>query len=258
MEKRNLFSGKILPGIELTTVYDGEVIEILGYGIDITKMAQCVKENYLTYREKQIAEAKIDTEGVLRCGAVLSDEFVYAMLNDPASVFDVDHKTCRPAILAEMRKFPENVKFFKSQEEFDTIDRHRFSRDYLFNSKSNLYCDQSSLYPNIYKVIDIIHSCGGLAFLAHAFVYSKDFIGKLDDVVSCGLDGVECHYGTFTEEQKKYASAFCEKRGIYKCGGSDFHGLDMRPMNHMGYSGDKRIKFSLIEDWFGKVKESLI
>ena len=55
-ETRNLFKGKIIPGIEITTTYNKEIIEILGYGFDLNKMNQFLKENVLTFEEKQLKE----------------------------------------------------------------------------------------------------------------------------------------------------------------------------------------------------------
>lgn len=257
-ERRDLFSGAILPGVELSTVYCGEVIEVLGYGIDVCKMSDLISKNYYTFREKQVREARLDTEAVLGYGVVLDDWFIEAMYEHPETVFDPSRQTNRPYLLDEMKKHPENARFFASREEFENIDRHRFTRDYLFNAKSTLYSDQSSLSPDLSAVINMIHECGGLAFLAHAFVYSKDFIGKLPELLEYDLDGMECHYGTFTAEQKKYMSDFCNDHGLYKSGGSDFHGLDMRPMNHMGLSDGERIPFSLIEPWFDRVKDKII
>lgn len=257
-EKRDLFSGGILPGVELNTVYDGEVIEVLGYGIDVDKMAERIGKHYYTFREKQIREARLDTSAVLSYGAVLDDWFIEAMYEHPETIFDPCRETNRPYLLEEMKKHPENARFFKSREEFENIDRHRFSRDYLFNAKSTLYSDQSSLSPDLKTVIAIIHECGGLAFLAHAFVYSRDFIEKLPKLIPYGFDGMECYYGTFTAEQKAYMSDFCDANQLYKSGGSDFHGLDMRPMNPMGLSCGEKIPFSLIEPWIDRVRSSII
>lgn len=258
IEKRSMFSGKILPGVELSTVFEGEVIEILGYGIDVYAMDKLIKSNYLSFYDKQVKEAKLDTLAVLEYGAVLDDWFVTAMLEHPESVFDPNHKSNREYLLAEMKRHPENARFFSSEEEFYSIDRHRFSRDYLFNSKSTLYSDQSSLSPSVDTVILMIHDCGGLAFLAHAFVYSAEFPSKLGRVADLGLDGMECFYGTFTPAQKEYMSSFCKKRGIYKSGGSDFHGLDMRPMNLMGFSAGERIDISLVSEWISLFNDRFI
>ena len=255
---RHLFSGDILPAVELSTVFDGESIEILGYGIDHVKMKKLISENYLSYYDKQVKEAKLDTDAVLRLGAVLDDSFVRAMHEDPESIFDPHRLTCRIELLKEIRRHPENARFFKSREEFETIDHQRFTREYLFNSRSTLYSDQSSLGPDVYKVIDMIHECGGLTFLAHPFMYSAGFIDRLPEVCACGVDGVECYYGIFDEDQKKYLVDFCDARGFYKSGGSDYHGLPTRTRNRMGYSNGRRIDYSLIEDWMPFVENSII
>jgi hypothetical protein len=157
-----------------------------------------------------------------------------------------------------MQRHPENIRFFESEEEFLNLTPQRFSRDYLFNAQSALYSDQSSLSPDLMTLLDMINTCGGLAFLAHPFVYSQNVISSLDDLAASGIDGMECFYGTFTSEQKRFLFDFCEEKGLYKSGGSDFHGLKMRPKNIIGYSDGEKIPFSLIEPWFGKVESSLI
>ena len=50
---RHLFSGSILPAVELTTTFKGDVIEILGYGIDTERMDGLIKKNYLTVISRQ-------------------------------------------------------------------------------------------------------------------------------------------------------------------------------------------------------------
>lgn len=55
---RSLYSGEIVPGVEITTTYNGEVIEVLGYGFDIKKMKELLKKNVYSFYDKQIAESK--------------------------------------------------------------------------------------------------------------------------------------------------------------------------------------------------------
>jgi hypothetical protein len=160
--------------------------------------------------------------------------------------------------MREMQRHPENIRFFESEEEFLNLTPQRFSRDYLFNAQSALYSDQSSLSPDLMTLLDMINTCGGLAFLAHPFVYSHNVISSLDELAASGIDGMECFYGTFTSEQKKFLFDYCEEKGLFKSGGSDFHGLKMRPKNIIGYSDGEKIPFSLIEPWFKRVERSLI
>ncbi len=258
MQKRELFSGKILPAAELTALVYSNNIEVLGYGIDIAKMKEVISKTYLCFHDKQVAEAKINVRSVLSHGAKLSDDFVRRMLEEPDSLFDPNRESCRAALLAELRRHSENARFFQSREEFESIGHNTFTRCYIYNASSPLYCDQSSLFPTLKEVIDIIHSCGGLAFLAHAFVYSKDFIDNLDEVIAEGLDGLECYYGTFDAEQREFLCGKCREHGIYMSGGSDFHGLDMRPKNLMGLSSGEKIPESLISDWKDKVADKFL
>ena len=116
-----------------------------------------------------------------------------------------------------------------------------------------MFSDQSSLVPSIEMVIQIIKECGGSAFLAHPFVYSENIVNALDEVVACGLDGIECYYGTFNEAQKQFLEAYCDKNGFLKSGGSDHHGLDMRPNNIMGRSAVESIPYSLVSPWLDKI-----
>ena len=180
------------------------------------------------------------------------------MLEEPDRIFDPHHQTNRPYLLRELRRHPENARFFANREEFEAIDHQRFTRDYLFNAKSTLFSDQSSLSPNLDTVIGMIHQSGGLAFLAHPFVYSKHLIDSLDELAKSGIDGVECHYGTFTSEQKRFLSDFCMQTELFQSGGSDFHGLDMRPKNIMGLSNGERIPLGLIEPWLCLVSQHII
>lgn len=255
---RHLFGGKILPAAELSTTFKGDVIEILGYGIDTEKMSGLISKNYFSFYEKQVREARLDADALLAAGVKLDEEFVRAMKEEPHTIFDPSRETNRPYLMREMQRHPENVRFFESEEEFLNLTPQRFSRDYLFNAQSALYSDQSSLSPDLMTLLDMINTCGGLAFLAHPFVYSQNVISSLDDLAASGIDGMECFYGTFTSEQKKFLFDYCEEKGLFKSGGSDFHGLKMRPKNIIGYSDGEKIPFSLIEPWFKKVERSLI
>ena len=253
LQKKHLFSGKLVSGVELSTTFRSESIEILGYGINIEKIKPLIAENYLSFYEKNVRAAALDAIATVKNGATLSPDFVKTMCEHPEAVFDPGRKNDRPYLLAELQRYPENARFFRSRDEFESINRHRFSREYLFNPLSPLFSDQSSLVPSIEKVIHIIRECGGLTFLAHPFVYSENIINALDEVVAYGLDGIECYYGTFNEEQKQFLETYCDKNGLLKSGGSDHHGLDIRPNNIMGRSAGESIPYSLVSSWLDKI-----
>ena len=64
------------------------------------------------------------------------------------------------------------------------------------------------------------------------------------------LDGIECYYNGFTEDEIKYIEDFAKKRNILISGGSDFHGTVDRD-NELGRCmlGKSYISSSIISNW---------
>lgn len=73
----------------------------------------------------------------------------------------------------------------------------------------------------------MIKNAGGLAILAHPVYITEDY-GKLYSLLKqlkeYGLDGTECLYNCYSEEFSKMCFDICDKLGLVKSGGSDFHG----------------------------------
>ena len=51
---RDLFPGKLIRGIEITCMYEGEIVEVLGYGYDLDKLEALLPQVVLPFREKQL------------------------------------------------------------------------------------------------------------------------------------------------------------------------------------------------------------
>lgn len=249
-EYRKFFSKKIITGVELSTTYKGELIEILGYGFDVTQIKKFICENYLGFAEKTLAERMLILTQYTKKGVVMSDEFCYNMEHNPTMYYQPDKESCRTAFLNEIKSHPENSKFFGGQKEMDTATIREFFRGHYSRPSSMLYVDVSSLFPHIDEVITAIHNAGGLAFLAHGFLYSKCITDKLELLASnYNFDGFECYHSFFTKEQSEYLLELCDKNNMYKSGGSDFHG-GTRTDCIMGKStGGISLDSSLINDW---------
>ncbi|MCQ2460472.1 MAG: PHP domain-containing protein [Ruminococcus sp.] len=87
------------------------------------------------------------------------------------------------------------------------------------------------------EAVDLIHSAGGIAVLAHPYQLGiepellHDFVGNLKND---GLDGIECWYSKFTEEMMETYIGFAEEFGLLKSIGSDFHGGKSKPDISLG------------------------
>lgn len=236
---RDKFRGKIIPGVEITTTYKGETIEVLGYGFDLDTMQQFLNDNVLTFEEKQLKEYELIKNRYKDIGVIFDENNIK---------FNPKIESCRPAFVIEIKKYPENYKFFLNQESINTASG--FTRNEVYNPKSPLYVDESSLFPSLDLAIEMIHNSGGLAFLAHTFAYSPNIAKELFNIISnYELDGLECFYTTFTKEQSDYLVNVCKNREMYMSGGSDFHGT--RKVNHnLGTGhGNLHIDEVIVDSW---------
>ncbi|MDD4624594.1 MAG: PHP domain-containing protein [Bacilli bacterium] len=235
----NLFNGEIINGCEITTTYNGEVIEVLGYDFDIPTMKELLKQNVLISEQKQLKEFELIKKRYKEIGVIFNEENI---------VFNPKKESCRSYLVKEIKRYPENYKFFLEKSSIDS--KSGFTRNEAFNPKSPLYVDESSLFPSLDKAIDIVHKSGGLCFLAHTFAYSPTIVNELDNIINnYEFDGIECYYTTFTEEQTKFLLDYCSKHNLFMSGGSDFHGNNK--INHnMGIgSGNMNIHEHIIKPW---------
>ena len=236
---RNLFRGQIMNGVELTTTFNGEVIEILGYQFDLDVMRRLLDENVLTFEQKQLREFALIRDTYTAIGVKMNIDDV---------IFNCKKESSRIAFCNEIKKYPENNKFFLNEESISL--NSGFTRNEVYNPKSPLYVNQSLLYPSLEKTIDIIHQAGGLAFLAHTFAYSPTIAENLETIIqNYRLDGLECYYTTFTKEQSKYLIGVCDRYKLFRSGGSDFHGTNKKNHNLGTGSGGMSINESLIAEW---------
>lgn len=86
--------------------------------------------------------------------------------------------------------------------------------------------------PSARECVETIKASGGKASLAHPYQIGVDNEG-LDAIVrellSYGLDAIECYYPKFTPEQQAYYLKLTEKYDLHVTGGSDFHGERVKP-----------------------------
>ncbi len=93
----------------------------------------------------------------------------------------------------------------------------------LFN-KENGMARVEIEYPDVREVLDLIHSAGGIAVLAHPYEYdSIDLMHEL--VKEQRLDGIEAVHPSQNEEQQQALRDFAAENGLLVTGGSDFHGM---------------------------------
>ena len=218
---------------------------MLGYGLDldVMKKTEIIKEGFVHSTVE--GQSKILDRLKYICdklGIKYSKDLEITSPNYMANDVLVD----------DILKYPDNKDILNSM---NIVDRSSFYRKHFCELSSPFYVDQNRGKKDIFYVTSLIHQAGGLAFLAHPFVYNLPNIkDTLDEIVSLNIiDGIECAHRKHTEEEIVFLIDYCNQHNLKKSGGSDFH-IDS---HYLGYAnkGKYAIDDNLVSDWIGLVKK---
>lgn len=102
----------------------------------------------------------------------------------------------------------------------------------LFNHDTGI-CLVEREYPDVYFVLDLIHSARGVAVMAHPVLYDNiELLNELAEEKK--IDGVEVYHYTANEKQQQELIETAKKYNLIVTGGSDFHGLYNSEPTHLG------------------------
>lgn len=84
-------------------------------------------------------------------------------------------------------------------------------------------------FPGIAYVAQQIHNAGGIAILAHpgeTLKHEQEQIqrSRIEEVMQCGLDGIECYYTYHSKEITEFCLTLCQQNHWIATCGSDCHG----------------------------------
>ena len=199
--KETEFSFRIIKGVEFSASSNGVETHVLGYNIN-TKDADLLR--YL----EQLRLRRLERN--LKILEKLKEAKIYI---DPKILTDKKGTTGRMNVARALLK----------QRVVNTAGEA--FRLYLDSGTPTYVADQK---PDAAEVIDVIHSAGGVAVLAHAYKIKTD--EKIEDLVArfykMGIDGLECRYHSFDHNQTNTLLALADKYNLIKTGGSDLHDLN--------------------------------
>ena len=237
------FSGKIITGIEIKCIYKKRTIEVLGYKYDLEKMSKWVKDFYKDKSKETLQKKYFDKtyDACEKLGLKLT----------PKDKIDWNPKTdwASFTIYTDLKKYKENQGIYA--EDF-LNDFTTFNKKYCGDINSILYIDKSEDYPSLETAVKAIKDCGGLTFMAHAFIYKaikdkKEFIN--DVITNYNIDGLECYHSEFTDDQIEYLLNLTAQKGLLRSGGSDYHGINKEGIFMATGKGNLHIEDTLVEDW---------
>lgn len=218
---------KVLKGTELITSYNGVIVEVLGYNFDLNKMDNEIGKLKNIVKEKPYEVLYNSFNAIIDKNGLVFDKTV---LDEPYNNIKLGRRGgLTVPFFNELISHKENIKYLTYIDSFgeekiaDTLKL--FINKHLYRMDSMFFVDMSKTRPSFQDTIDAIHKAGGIAFLAHPGRY-KDKINiedYLDDMISCGLDGLEVFYPSHSFDFRKMLLDKVKEHKLMASGDSDDH-----------------------------------
>lgn len=222
-EKENI---ELIPGIELSTDYNGKEVHIVGLYIDIEN--QELKEQTAAFRACRDNRNELIIEALQKEGFDITMEALKA--ENPDCVIT----------RANIARFLFQHGMIKSvQEAFDKY----------IGDGCKCYINRFKVTPT--DAVKLIKQAGGIAILAHPLLYHMSTVNLqklIDELKEAGLDAIEAIYSTYTTGEEQLMKRIAKENGLLISGGSDFHGSNKpRIKLAVGY-GHLYIPYSVLTD----------
>lgn len=207
----NVLVPEIIPGIELSTEYQGRDIHIVGLYLDYHNQAfQDYLQNFITSRD-------------------LRNQKMCSLLSEAG--IDISYEKL-------LEEFPNSVitrahyaKYFLKHGYTKSI-KEGFER--YVGDHCPYFVPREKVTPE--QAIDLILKADGIPILAHPILYGMSS-SRLEELVAllkeAGLIGIEAVYSTYTPADERQIRRLAEKYHLLISGGSDFHG-DNKPGLDLG------------------------
>ena len=215
---------EVIPGIELSTVYAGREVHILGYFIDCD--AECLSlllSKVKNSRERRNGEVfrLMQNDGI-----PISEEMLKARYGNA--------RIGRPHIASALveQSYAKSVR-----EAIET---------FLING-GKYYVPRERL--PLEEVIEAIRSSGGLAVIAHPILYGFDdeTLKSLVEIFrELGGTGLEAIYSTYTQSDEGKIRTLAQQNELLITGGSDYHGT-RKPHIELGVGcGNLKVPYDIL------------
>jgi len=193
---------KVISGVEFSVEVEGAAVHILGYGAsEPDEHARSMISALIQGRESRLAKivARINDLGIPISSAEVRRESGTEVIGR----LHIARVLLRHRAVGSVR---EAFTRYLGRGAAAFVDRPRLSGK---------------------ESIDLIHSLGAVAVLAHPGVVERENQGSLaatlDHLIGDGLDGLEAYYSTHTLAQTQEFVKLAAERGLLVTGGSDFH-----------------------------------
>ncbi|HZG17596.1 MAG TPA: PHP domain-containing protein [Candidatus Bathyarchaeia archaeon] len=190
---------EVVPGVEISTVANGQDIHVLGYFVPYEDTQ--FDEELSKLRDTRHERNKLLIARLQELGISITLEKVYARKSG------TDKNIGRPHIAEELM-------------ELGVVSNMQEAFEKYLGKGAAAYVNPPRISP--LEAIKLIKRFGGAAVLAHPGLYDDDDL--VEEIIVYGLDGIEVYHPDNSEEQRKHYLTLASDYGLVVTGGSDFHG----------------------------------
>lgn len=200
---------QVVPGVEFSTIHDGEGLHLLAYYMDLEDRA--FQEELQRLREDRLTRAGRMVAKLRELGYPITLERVREIARGGTIV--------RPHVaqaLVEAGVVPTIGDAFS---------------DRFIGDGGPAYVQKHALPPT--EAMKLIHRAGGVCVLAHPGTWREtDPVPNevVQDLIEAGLDGLEAHHPEHTPDLEARYVSMAEGAGIFWTGSSDCHGTLYDPV----------------------------
>jgi hypothetical protein len=212
---------RIIPGSEISAVYQGSSVHILGYFLD-TSHPRLVEE-LGTIRDDRVWRAKGMIAKLNQLGVPVTFEQVREIAKGESIV--------RPHVAQAM----VDLGVIES-----TVDA--FTPDWILEG-GRAYVEKKALTPE--AAVNLIGEAGGVAVIAHPVWHPKTPEGQeelIELLLPLGLAGIEVDHPDHDPPTRERFRALAKRKGLLTTGSSDYHGND-----HGGRMGENTTAPEVLE-----------
>ncbi len=208
---------EFIPGIELSAVYKGLEVHILGYFIDWQD------SEFLEILNKIRVFRKDRIKRILQ----ILNKHKMEITFDQVVSFSGGHSLGRPHVA-------------KAMVEGGYVEKLQDAFNYYLGENQVAFVPKYHLTPK--DAVDLIKRANGIPILAHpVFLYKRI---NIFDLINMGIRGLEVTHTQHSYNDEKYFKKICNDHHLLKTGGSDFHGV----LNETMLIGGKKIPYEYIKD----------
>lgn len=201
----------VLPGIEVSAVYQGRDIHILGYDVDIHNPAFLER---LAYYQKEREER--------------NDRMILRLAEHGFSISKEKIEARFPGAVMTRAHF---ARYLLDEGQIGTV-KEAFEK--YIGVGCPCYLPKKEITPE--EAMSCILMAGGHPVLAHPMLYhmeKKEIEVLVRYLISLGLEGIEAIYSNNSQDDERFLRQLAKKFNLYITGGSDFHGSN-KPAIQMG------------------------